>query len=63
MHGTFYQRVFALAAAGALALLLFRIFQPFAGAILWSLMLAVLLNQLLRIGRSSPKVTEPLIES
>lgn len=44
MHGTFYQRVFALVAAGALALLLFRILQPFTGAILWSLLLAVLLH-------------------
>ena len=44
VHGTFYQRVFALVTGGALALLLFRILEPFTGAILWSLLLAVLLH-------------------
>ena len=44
MHSTFYQRVFALVAASLLVLLLFRILEPFTGAILWSLLLAVLLH-------------------
>ena len=44
MHSVFYQRVFALAAAGVLSILLLRIIQPFVGAILWSLLLAVLLH-------------------
>ena len=44
MHSVFYQRVFALVAASVLAILLFRIIQPFVGAILWSLLLALLLH-------------------
>lgn len=44
MHSLFYQRVFALVAASVLAILLFRIIQPFVGAILWSLLLALLLH-------------------
>ena len=46
MHSVFYQRVFALVTAGVLAALLLRIIQPFVGAILWSLLLAVLLHPL-----------------
>ena len=44
MHSVFYQRVFALATVGVLSILLLRIIQPFVGAILWSLLLAVLLH-------------------
>jgi predicted PurR-regulated permease PerM len=47
----FYPRVFALAAAAILGFALFRILQPFIGAILWGLLLAFLLfpvNQRLR---------------
>jgi len=39
----FYPRVFALAVAGFLAFALFRIVQPFIGAILWGFLLAFLL--------------------
>jgi predicted PurR-regulated permease PerM len=39
----FYPRVFALAAAGVLTVVLFRILEPFIGSILWSLLLAFLL--------------------
>jgi len=39
----FYPRVFALAAAAILAFALFKILQPFIGAILWGLLLAFLL--------------------
>jgi predicted PurR-regulated permease PerM len=39
----FYPRIFALAVAGLLAFALFRIVQPFIGAILWGLLLAFLL--------------------
>ena len=42
-EGQFYPRVFALAVAGLLAFALFRIVQPFIGAILWGLLLAFLL--------------------
>jgi predicted PurR-regulated permease PerM len=41
--GQFYARVFWLVVAGLLALALLRILQPFAGAILWAVLLAVLL--------------------
>lgn len=47
----FYRRVFGLAAAGLLGFALFKILQPFLGAILWALLLAFLLspvNQALR---------------
>jgi predicted PurR-regulated permease PerM len=44
MHSVFYQRLFALVTAGVLSILLLRIVQPFVGAILWSLLLAVLLH-------------------
>jgi len=39
----FYPRVFALVAAAFLALAVFRMLQPFIGAILWSILLAFLL--------------------
>ena len=39
----FYPRVFALAVAGLLAIAIFRIVQPFIGAVLWGLLLAFLL--------------------
>jgi predicted PurR-regulated permease PerM len=39
----FYPRVFALVAAALLALAVLRMLQPFAGAILWSILLAFLL--------------------
>ena len=39
----FYPWVFALAAAGLLAYALFRVLQPFVGAILWGFLLAFLL--------------------
>jgi predicted PurR-regulated permease PerM len=42
-HGTFYARVFALLTAALLGLALFRILEPFVGAILWSVLLAFLL--------------------
>jgi predicted PurR-regulated permease PerM len=41
---SFYPRVFALITTGLLALILLRILQPFTGAILWSLLLAFLLQ-------------------
>jgi predicted PurR-regulated permease PerM len=47
----FYPRVFALVTAALLGLALFKILQPFAGPILWSVLLAFLLfplNQALR---------------
>jgi len=47
----FYPRVFALAAAGLLVFALFKILQPFLGALFWALLLAFLLfpvNQKLR---------------
>src|SRR5262245_18649695 len=48
---TFYARVFALVTAALLGAALFRILEPFIGAILWSVLLAFLLfplNQALR---------------
>jgi predicted PurR-regulated permease PerM len=39
----FYPRVFALATAGVLTIVLFKILEPFFGSILWSLLLAFLL--------------------
>ena len=40
---TFYARVFALVAAALLGIALFKILEPFIGAILWSSLLAFLL--------------------
>src|SRR5262245_6717614 len=42
--GRFYSRVFALVTAALLALAVFRMLQPFIGAILWSVLLAFLLH-------------------
>ncbi len=43
LEGTFYPRVFALVTGGLLCLALVRMVQPFAGAILWALLLAFML--------------------
>jgi predicted PurR-regulated permease PerM len=50
-RNSFYARVFALITAALLGVALFRIIEPFVGAILWSVLLAFLLlpvNQALR---------------
>ena len=39
----FYPRVFALATAAILGIAVWRILQPFIGAILWSILVAFLL--------------------
>lgn len=43
LEGTFYPRVFTLAAAGLLCLALVRMIQPFVGPILWAFLLAFML--------------------
>jgi predicted PurR-regulated permease PerM len=43
LHTSFYARVFALLTAALLGAALFRMVQPFVGAILWSVLLAFLL--------------------
>ncbi len=42
-RSTFYARVFALVTAALLGVALFKIIEPFIGAILWSVLLAFLL--------------------
>ena len=48
---TFYARVFALVTALALGIALFKILEPFIGAILWSVLLAFLLFPVNRAAR------------
>jgi predicted PurR-regulated permease PerM len=45
-HSRFYIRVFAIAALGLLGWVLFRIFKPFLNPIVWSILLAFLLQPL-----------------
>ena len=61
----FYPRVFALAVAGLLAFAIFRIVQPFIGAILWGLLLAFLLfpvNERVRRALGGRRVAAAIVQ-